>query len=49
MKQKKKPRRKDNKLTFDLVVRDGNTPIIEVREEKFSALADVLETMRRKL
>lgn len=46
---KLKPRKKDGRVTFDLVVRDGNNRIIDIKEHKLSALEEVLETMKRKL
>ncbi len=44
-----KPRRKEGVFLFDLVVRDGNTRILEFREKRLSALDEVLEMLRRKL
>jgi len=47
---------KDNKKTekvgryyFDLVVKEGNTPILDVKEKKLSTLEEVLEMLNRKL
>ena len=44
-----RPRRKDNKLSFELIVRDGNTPILEFRNQKITALDEVLELLDKKL
>ena len=54
MKNKLKPRKRDNKFTLDITLRDGNTPIIDIKDKKFSekelsALEEVLETLKRKL
>lgn len=50
-KQRIRPRKKEGLLTFDVVLKDGNTPLLEVREKKatISALEEVLETMKRKM
>lgn len=44
-----KPRRRDGKVEFDLVVRDGNNRILDVREKKFSELDEVLSMLDDKL
>lgn len=53
-----KPRRKDGQLSLDLTVKDGvanidlregNTPLIKVKNQKFKNINEVLEMLNRKL
>ena len=44
-----KPRKRDGKITFDLVVSDGNTPVIKIKEGRIAALEEVIETLKKKL
>lgn len=46
---RKKKRRSKYGATFDLTVKDGNTPIFKVKERLLSELDEVLEILRRKL
>jgi hypothetical protein len=43
------PRKKDGKLTFDLVIHDGNTPLVKIKEGSFKDLNEVLEMLNKKL
>lgn len=49
MTKRLKPRRSDGKMTFDLVVNDGDMPIMKVKEGRIGALEEVLETLKKKL
>jgi len=48
-KKKLKPRKRDGRVTFNLVVTDGDEPIIKVKEGRLSALEEVIETLKKKL
>lgn len=43
------PRKRDGKLTFDLTVKDGNTPLVKVKDGAFKDLNEVLEMLNKKL
>lgn len=48
MKQKK-PRKREHDRSFDLVIREGNTPIVKIKEKRFKNINEVLEELNRKL
>jgi len=49
MSKRRKPRRRDGRVEFDLVVRDGNSRVIDVRDKKLSELDEVLAMLSKKL
>lgn len=49
MKKHRKPRKRDGELRIDVTLKEGNTPILEFREKKVSALEEVIEMLKRKL
>lgn len=44
-----KPRKREHAMTFDLTVRDGNSPVVKLKEQKFSNLNEILEMLDKKL
>lgn len=49
MGKQNKKQEKVGRYFFDLVVKEGNTPILDVKERKLSALEEVLEMLNKKL
>lgn len=49
MTKKIKPRRNDGKRTFDLVIKESNVPIHEVKDRRFKNLEEIMEMLNKKL
>lgn len=47
--RQKKPRSHERELTFDLVVREGNTPVVKLKERPFKNLNEIIEMLNKKL
>lgn len=49
MKKSVKPRKKDGIISFDMVVREGNTPIFRVENRFIKDLKEVVDMLNKKL
>lgn len=49
MPKKKEANKYYKKMTFDLVIKESNTPVAEFKDRRFKNLQEIIDTLNKKL